>query len=267
MKTLLYLTNLTECPNPEEDEFLIPIVRKEFDLIVAHPAEWRTHVSSVDGILVRNAWPFDAYMGEYKRLKEFLRTSPLPAHSSAGGKGDFSGKDHLVELYRAGYPVVPSVDSIDQVDALPASEWYWIKPKHSGSGRGCRKVDREELAAIGTRTDMIIQPYVDFVAEPSFHFVDNTYCYAISSSNRFVEDDLATLEPSREEIAFAQMFVDWNPIRHGVQRVDAFRLRDGTLVLNELEDFNQYLSLLDLNAETHKRALNAIMASIRATFA
>ncbi len=266
MKKLLYLTDFKNCPNPEEDEYLIPLVQKEFELIVAHPAEWRAHVSSVDGVIVRNAWPFDTYIEEYKRLKEFLRKSPLPTHNSSGGKGDFSGKDYLVELFRAGFPVPPSTDSIDELDVLLMSEWYWIKPKHSSNGKGGRKVTRSELTKIHNLTNTIVQPYVDFLSEPSFYFVDNVYCYSISSSNRLVEDDLAALEPSTEDIAFAQRFVDWNPISRGVQRVDAFRLRDGTLLLGELDDFGQYLSLLDLDMQTRERALEAILASIRATF-
>jgi hypothetical protein len=44
-------------------------------------------------------------------------------------------------------------------------------------------------------------------------------------------------------LEFAQRFVDWNTIDHGIQRVDACRTPEGELLLVEFEDLNPYLSL------------------------
>ena len=51
------------------------------------------------------------------------------------------------------------------------------------------------------------------------------------------------LRPTDADRDFAQRFVDWNTIDHGIQRVDACRTPDGELLLVELEDLNPYLSL------------------------
>ena len=68
--------------------------------------------------------------------------------------------------------------------------------------------------------------------------------------------------PLREDIEFALKFIDWNTCKLGIQRVDACRLQDGTLLLMELEDYNPYLSLDLLDSVTKNRFLELFCQTI-----
>ena len=59
------------------------------------------------------------------------------------------------------------------------------------------------------------------------------------------------------------MFIDWNTIDKGIQRVDACRAKDGRLLLVELEDLNPYLSLLEVNDQTRDLFMTDFISEIR----
>ena len=65
-----------------------------------------------------------------------------------------------------------------------------------------------------------------------------------------------------DSVEFAQWFISWNHIRHGIQRVDACRPRSGGLLLMELEDHNPYLSLDIVDDATRDRFVDAMKTSI-----
>ena len=60
-----------------------------------------------------------------------------------------------------------------------------------------------------------------------------------------------------------ETFVRWNTISHGIQRVDACRLRDGRLLLVELEDLNPFLAILDLDEDTRNMFMGAFIAALK----
>lgn len=59
-----------------------------------------------------------------------------------------------------------------------------------------------------------------------------------------------------------ETFVRWNTISHGIQRVDACRLRDGRLLLVELEDLNPFLSILDLDEDTRNKFMEEFIRAL-----
>ena len=59
------------------------------------------------------------------------------------------------------------------------------------------------------------------------------------------------------------MFIDWNTIDKGIQRVDACRAKYGRLLLVELEDLNPYLSLLEVNDQTRDLFMTDFISEIR----
>ena len=60
-----------------------------------------------------------------------------------------------------------------------------------------------------------------------------------------------------------ETFVRWNTISHGRQRVDACRLRDGRLLLVELEDLNPFLAILDLDEDTRNMFMGEFIAALK----
>ncbi len=245
MKKILYLTNRAN-GDPEEDEYIIKKLSSDFDIVSSHPLECEKYLSSIDGIIIRNIWPTYEYAAEWKRIKSILIEKNISTYNSLSGKGDNNGKDYLLDLFKKDFPVIPSIDSIDDLHHIPESELYWIKPKEGCDGIGSDKLTKSQLKERDLR-DYIIQPYVEFISEPSFFFVDNVFSYAISTSNRLENKKVESYEPTKDDLDFAQKFIDWNGLSHGIQRVDAVRTKEGALLLTEVEDIAPYLYLLDMD--------------------
>lgn len=92
--------------------------------------------------------------------------------------------------------------------------------------------------------------------------MNHTFIYALNAPNQNKRWELQPYEPSAEDLSFAQQFIDWNTIDHGIQRVDACRTQDGDLLLVELENLNPYLSLSQTDAATRKTFIDAMTVSI-----
>jgi hypothetical protein len=107
---------------------------------------------------------------------------------------------------------------------------------------GLQVLDAEQLDRLDL-ADCLVQPEVDLLHEISFVFLGRRFAYAVYAPDRSRRWALEPYDPSPDDLAFAQRFVDWNALDVGVQRVDAGRTSDGALLLVELEDLNPYLSL------------------------
>ena len=173
------------------------------------------------------------------------------------------GKQYLLDLTRAQFPVIPTVDSLNDVGALPVTDRYVIKPKDGADSIGLEFLTKEALQS-RTFTDgtTLIQPEIDFLYEVSFYFINDRFEYAMYAPDKTRRWELKAYEYSDEDIAFAKKFICWNSISAGIQRVDACRTRDGRLLLVELEDLNPYLSLLDVDANTRNRFLKDFVCAL-----
>lgn len=258
---ILYLTNFDNGA-PDEDRYLIDVLNRDFEVIVSHPLECEKHLSLVQGVVIRNIWPTHEYATEWTRIKKLLLDSKIPTYNPLTGKGDNRGKEYLVGLYQKGFPVIPSVDKIEDIDALPPSEYYWIKPVDSCDGQGDEKLSLTELRQKNL-DGYIIQPFEEFTSEPSFFFIDNIFSYAITMPNRLADRGITLYDPTPEDLAFAQKFVDWERLPYGIQRIDAVRTKDGKLLLTEDEDIAEYLYLLNLSGEKRKIVMNQIINSMK----
>ncbi len=75
-----------------------------------------------------------------------------------------------------------------------------------------------------------MQPHVDFRHEVSFVFVDQDFQYALYAPDPARRWVLEPYDPAPGDLEFARRFIEWNTVRHGIQRVDACRTRDGDLL-------------------------------------
>jgi hypothetical protein len=170
-----------------------------------------------------------------------------------------AGKQYLLDLTSAGYPVIPTVDRAEDVGRLPAADEYVVKPKFGADSVGLRFVSPSELGAV---TDQLVQPRIRFRYEVSFYFVDRDFQYALHAPDPGSRWDLVPYAATAADLAFAQRFVDWNDVDHGIQRVDACRTEDGDLLLVELEDLNPFLSLDRVPPATRDAFMAALTASL-----
>lgn len=246
---ILYVTDLTYPARGrrygDEDTFLTRQLRDHFDLAICHPLDATALMDSFDGVVVRNSGPVLHFQTEYDAFRAAAIERGTRVFNQLTGKADMVGKQYLVELSDAGFPVIPTTDS--DPSSLPEATGYLVKPKLGSDSIGLRKLTRDELTTLsltGSGLDgLLAQPLIDFAYEVSFYFVDRDFQYALYTPNPEHRWELDPYEPTDEDLAFAQRFVDWNAIDHGIQRVDACRTRDGELLLVELEDLNPFLSL------------------------
>lgn len=244
----------------DEDIDLAARLRDDFDIALCHPADAQALMAGFDLVLVRNSGPVLGYVDRYAEFRRTALAQGTRVYTELTGKADMAGKQYLLDLTAAGYPVIPTVDRAADAHRLPAAGEYVVKPKQGADSVGLRFVTRAELP-LGA--DHLIQPRIDFAYEVSFYYVDQTYCYALYTPDPAHRWELAPYDPTDADLAFAQRFVEWNAVTHGIQRVDACRTRDGGLLLVELEDLNPYLSLDRVLPATREAFLATLTDALR----
>lgn len=256
-KSILYLTDLSYPAKgriySEEDIYITNLLKDCFDVVLCHPKCAERFEDSVDLIVFRNTGSIIGYKEIYLAFADRVRQKGLKTFNTFTGKADMLGKQYLLDLTAADYPVIPTVDSTDELHLLPAAEQYVIKPKDGADSIGLEFISKEELSGRDfSDREWLIQPAIDFVYEVSFYFINDKLEYALYAPDKAKRWELKAYPYTDEDAAFARKFIAWNTIEHGIQRVDACRTRDGRLLLVELEDLNPYLSLPDVGEETRK---------------
>ncbi|MFF5917995.1 hypothetical protein ACFY8C_06610 [Streptomyces flavochromogenes] len=262
---LLYVTDLAYPARGrrycDEDIHLTARLRETFDLALCHPLDAAALMDDFDAVVVRNSGPVIGYQKEYDAFRERALAEGTRVYNPLYGRGDMAGKQYLLDLTAAGYPVIPTVDRPEDLHRLPAAAEYAVKPKAGADSIGLRFLAHEELAGLAY-DGLLVQPRIDFRYEVSFYFVDDLFQYALHAPDPARRWVLEPYEPAEDDLAFARRFVDWNTLDHGIQRVDACRAPGGELLLVELEDLNPYLSLDRVPEETRDRFTAAFTASL-----
>jgi hypothetical protein len=244
----------------DEDIFLTSRLRDSFDIALCHPLDAAALMDAFDVVVVRNSGPVLHYQKEYDAFREQAMARDIRVYNPLTSRGDMAGKQYLLDLTAAGYPVIPTIDRPEDMHLLPEAAQYAVKPKTGADSIGLTFVPREQLGDLAYG-DILVQPRIDFRYEVSFYYVDDAFQYALHAPDPERRWVLEPYEPTDADLAFARHFIDWNTLDHGIQRVDACRTREGELLLVELEDLNPYLSL-DLVSD---RTRDAFVASMTAS--
>ncbi|WP_031487275.1 hypothetical protein [Streptomyces bicolor] len=261
---ILYVTDLAYQARGrrycDEDIFLTSRLREDFDLALCHPRDAAALMGAFDAVVVRNSGPVLGHQDAYDEFRRRASADGTRVYNPLTGKADMAGKQYLLDLTTAGYPVIPTVDRAEDLSLLPGTDRYVVKPRLGADSIGLRIVSADEVgeAADGA---VLVQPCVDFAYEVSFYFVDHDFQYALYAPHTDRRWQLEPYEPTDGDLEFARRFIEWNGIRHGIQRVDACRAPGGELLLVELEDLNPYLSL-DALDDTRR---DAFVAATRAS--
>ncbi|WP_051942904.1 ATP-grasp domain-containing protein [Streptacidiphilus rugosus] len=245
----------------DEDIFLTSRLRDDFDIALCHPLDAVALMDAFSAVVVRNSGPVLHYQAGYEAFRAQAVARGTRVYNPLTGRGDMAGKQYLLDLTAAGYPVIPTVDRPQDLYGLPEAEAYVVKPKVGADSIGLHVVTPEQLDGLPFG-DVLVQPRIDFRHEVSFYFVDDTCRYALYAPDPERRWALAPYEPTDADLAFARRFVDWNTLDHGVQRVDACRTQDGGLLLVELEDLNPYLSLDLLTDQARDAFVTDLTASL-----
>ncbi|MFG2593531.1 hypothetical protein [Streptomyces sp. NPDC048438] len=246
----------------DEDIFLTSRLRETFDVALCHPRDAAALLDGFDVVVVRNSGPVLHYQEAYDAFRTRARESGTRVYNTLDGRGDMAGKQYLVDLSGAGFPVIPTVDRAADLGLLPRSAGYVVKPKLGADSVGLRFTERPEYPGDADGT-LLVQPRIDFRYEVSFYFVDHDFQYALHAPRPDRRWVLEPYAPSPEDLDFARRFVEWNTLTHGIQRVDACRTPEGGLLLVELEDLNPYLSLDLVPDETREAFVARMRDSVR----
>ncbi|MBI2623825.1 MAG: hypothetical protein HYW65_04665 [Candidatus Liptonbacteria bacterium] len=258
--SLLLLTNPQNI-EPKEDSFLADFLLHTYHVTVAHPLEAEKCEDSADIILVRNIWPTKPHRKEYAAMHRRFVEKKLKVYNPPAGSGDMQGKKYLVELWKRGLPVIPSVSSVNKLDTLPPATEYLIKPFYGGVGVGIRRLTREKLLR-ETPKEYIIQPLLKLQQEISFYYIDGELQHVLGTRDIRHRWELAPFTPTAAQMQIAQEFVAWNTLPYGIQRIDFALTKHGEFLLMEIEDWCPYLSLLEIQKETRTKFLARFLTAL-----
>lgn len=218
-----------------------------------------------DLVVVRNSGPVAGHTDAWEAFTRWATDHRQPTYNDLSGRGDMRGKEYLLELTGLGMPVIPTVASVDALDRLPAAASYVVKPLDGADSHGLRILTSPQLdlADPTDLKDVLIQPWLPLAAEISFYVVDGEISYALRTRTPDARWDLVPHHVTPGERDFVDSFLRWNPLRHGIQRVDACLTASGDLLLVELEDLNPYLSLDRLEPEVRERFVDQFAAALR----
>ncbi|MFB6817082.1 hypothetical protein ACFCV8_21300 [Streptomyces sp. NPDC056347] len=264
--SVLYVTDLAYPARGrrycDEDIQLTARLREDFDIALCHPRDAATLLDGFDAVVIRNSGPVLHHQDAYEAFRARARELGTRVYNPLHGRGDMAGKQYLVDLSRAGYPVIPTVDRATDLGSLPEAPGYVIKPKLGADSEGLRFVP-EAVLPEGEDGTLLVQPRIDFRYEVSFYFVDHDFQYALYAPDPERRWVLEPYAADAADLAFARGFVEWNSLDHGIQRVDACRTAGGELLLVELEDLNPYLSLDRVDASVREAFAARMTASLR----
>ncbi|MFG2679803.1 hypothetical protein [Streptomyces sp. NPDC048392] len=248
----------------DEDIFLTARLREEFDLALCHPRDAAALLDAFDAVVVRNSGPVPAYKTAYDAFRERAAERGTRVYNQLTGRADMAGKQYLVDLTAAGFPVIPTVDRPEDLHRLPVADEYVVKPRLGADSAGLRIVAAGRVReALAGAPDLLVQPRVDFAYEVSFYFVDHDYQYALYAPHPERRWRLEPYDATVADLDFARRFIEWNGVDHGIQRVDACRAPGGELLLVELEDLNPYLSLDALDEPARDAFVTALRTALR----
>lgn len=267
MKKILYLTDLYyEAKGRkyyEEDLYITEKLKDYFDIVLCNPKNSKSFENDVDLIVFRNTGGVSGFKNIYNSFVERVKKNKLNTFNSFTGKADMCGKQYLLDLTLENYPVIPTIDNINNLELLPNVDKYVIKPKDGADSIGLEFLTKEELFSRNLEESIsLIQPAIDFEYEVSFYFINDKLEYALYAPDKEQRWKLKEYNTTDEDIEFARKFIEWNDIKNGIQRVDACRTKEGKLLLVELEDLNPYLSILELDNETREKFISDMINAL-----
>ncbi|WP_424493072.1 hypothetical protein [Salinimicrobium sp. GXAS 041] len=259
MKKILYLTDFYYKANGrnyyEEDLFITSRLKDHFNLLIGHPQQVLPYIDVADLIVFRNTGPVIGYQEYFNEFTAAVKERNILTFNSFDGKADMKGKQYLVDLTKEGFPVIPTVAHLDEFGKLNDPEKYVIKIKNGADSIGMEILSKKALFSSNPE-GKLIQPFLDFEYEVSFYYLNDQFQYALYAPNKLKRWELKTYEPTAADLKFAEKFIHWNAMEHGITRVDACRLKDNSLLLVELEDLNPFLSIDLLPVEKLEEFMN-----------
>lgn len=254
---------VTDIDNPglKEDTFIAKSFIRDGHHVTITRQDYDERLDSLyDIVLLRNIWHLssDNYQ-EHKNnivsLKKRLQAKKVPT-INLYSKFDDNGKLYLKELYKAGYPVIPTETNINNFEIYDDNSTFLLKPINGYDGYGIVEKNKIDVT---NNDDYIIQPKVKFIKEIEFYFINKEFQYVLEfvPSKKPIYPIPKLYNYTKEELEIAQNFANLcDENFRGVQRIDFLKTQDNKLLLLEIGDSAPYLNLNSLNEETMQNFIN-----------
>lgn len=265
--------NILILSNKENEEFLEDVfIKKAFEKDGNNvDILWVDYDEKLDDkydvIIRRNTWVEDesktAYYSEKNNILENRLIKKNKKTVNLIGL-DGEGKNYLCKLFKEGKKVVPTINSIDDIELLgPASE-YVLKDNDSfGSGIGQIFVSKDKVCD-EFKDGYLIQPKINFKSEVQCYYVENkllyTFEYTPSKYPDYPEPKLITLTEKQKKLA--NRFATESNLKVGFQRIDFLRLDNDEFILLEIEDNSPHMNLEELDCRFREDVLKVYKDSI-----
>ena len=212
-----------------------------------------------DVIAIRNIWHFDSinyekHKNDMLNLRKRLKNKNIPTINLYGTFDD-SGKLYLEKLYNDGYPVIPTMITLSDLNNYSNDDVFLLKPINGYEGYGIVEKYKNEI--IETK-GFVIQPKINFEKEIEFYFLNKEFQFVLEfvPSKKPVYPIPKLYKYSKDELQIAQDFADLCDKKFvGVQRIDFLKTSDGKLLLLEIGDSSPYLNLNSLDEDTRNKFL------------
>ncbi len=253
---ILMISNI-DADEKLEDIWLARAFQKDGHKVAIVDKNYDEQLESLfDVFLLRNTWDTDATIETIKEKSNFRRrviNKSLPC-INFDGKCDGNSKEYLVHLYKNGYPVIPTVDNMEDLQMIDKCDKFLLKLKDGYDGIGQMVVDKQELKQKYTNS-YIIQPFLKFKSEVQFYYIKDKLEYALEfvPGKIPIYPEAIKYIPNENEIELANEFSKLNGNYYGIQRIDFIKLNNENLLLTEIEDISPYLDLDCVDEETRNR--------------
>lgn len=211
MKTLLYLTDLYyEAKGRkyyEEDLYITSRLKEHFTILIGHPHQAIANLDIADLVVFRNTGSVLGYQEYFQQFITAVRVKNSLTFNSFDGKADILGKQYLIDLTNQNYPVIPTIESVLDIDKIGHHDKYIIKLKNGADSIGMEVLTHEELINSNPQ-GKLIQPLIDFEYEVSFYYLNADFQYALYAPDKNKRWELIEYEPTESDLAFAEKFIN-----------------------------------------------------------
>ncbi|OON98820.1 MAG: hypothetical protein ATN35_03230 [Epulopiscium sp. Nele67-Bin004] len=250
---ILILSNMVGSGLKDDD-----LVRQAFEvdghIVDLKTVNYATDDEQYDVIIRRNTWVSNEadtpklYEANQKLIAR-LSDKQVKTVNLVGLDG--LGKQYLCELFANNANVIPTINTMANVEQLGNPEKYVVKDiKSFGNGLYQKFVDADKLKEVYVEGN-IIQPFMKFKSEVQCYYVGQQFKYALeytpSKYPNYPEPKFIQL--TEEEKQWADKFANYSGLEHGFLRIDFIRLEDNRLMLMEIEDHAAFMNLQRLPAE------------------
>lgn len=221
--------------------------------VFAHPWTDVANAERADAILPLLAWGYHLKPEAWLDALAVLETSAARVLNPVATLAWNTSKAYLLELARAGAPVVPTLAaevvteaSIEAARAHFGVDTVVVKPQVSAGSQSTLKLARGDSLEGAPGTDALIQPFLPAVGgegELSLFYFAGRFSHAVSKVA--AEGDfrvqpqfggaVRTITPPSEALAAAQTVLKVADRNFAYARIDLLRGEDGTMLLMELE--------------------------------